>query len=243
MTTEEKAKAYEEALKRAEAAIDIAADKDLVKGVATTIFPELREREDERIKKAILSALRGGINTEKYLEKHGTNYGEVEAWLERQGTGNSHKENEDTCVCSNIEIEDSPNFEVGDWIVDKDGNLFYVYDKSGDMYFLEGNFGAPFAVPVDEQYKYHIWTFEDAKNGDVLSTANEIVLFNEKLDESSFYPYCHIKPADNESGWQFFDDTNDMGVWSSDYFKPAKNATRKMFYHVIEKNGFTTQRY
>lgn len=84
MTQEEKAKAYDEAMKRAEAAINIAADKDLVKGVAITIFPELRESEDERIKKAILSALRGGINTEKYLEKHGTNYGEVEDWLEKQ---------------------------------------------------------------------------------------------------------------------------------------------------------------
>lgn len=84
MTTEQKAKAYDEALKRAEAAIDIAADKDLVKGVAITIFPELKESDDERIKKAILSALRGGIDTEKYLEKHGTNYGEVETWLEKQ---------------------------------------------------------------------------------------------------------------------------------------------------------------
>lgn len=42
---------YEQALKRAKAAIDVAADKDLVKGVATTIFPELRESEDERIRK------------------------------------------------------------------------------------------------------------------------------------------------------------------------------------------------
>lgn len=47
-TIEEKARAYDEALERAKAAIDIAADKDLVKGVATTIFPELRESEDER---------------------------------------------------------------------------------------------------------------------------------------------------------------------------------------------------
>lgn len=53
--------------------------------VLSEVIPELKEEsEDERTKKAILSALRGGINTEKYLEKHGTNYGEVEAWLEKQ---------------------------------------------------------------------------------------------------------------------------------------------------------------
>lgn len=43
-------KKYTEALKRAKAAIDIAADKDLVKGVASTIFPELHKSEDERIR-------------------------------------------------------------------------------------------------------------------------------------------------------------------------------------------------
>lgn len=42
-------KKYNEAVKRAKAAIDVAADKDLVKGVATTIFPELGESEDERM--------------------------------------------------------------------------------------------------------------------------------------------------------------------------------------------------
>ena len=58
MTIEQKAKSYDEALKRAKTAIDIAADKDLVKGVATTIFPELRESEDERIRKALIDGVR-----------------------------------------------------------------------------------------------------------------------------------------------------------------------------------------
>lgn len=45
---------YEQALERAKAAIDVAADKDLVKGVASTIFPELAESEDERIRKQLV---------------------------------------------------------------------------------------------------------------------------------------------------------------------------------------------
>ena len=49
-------KKYNEALKRAEAAIDVAADRELVKGVASTIFPELRESEDERIRKELKEA-------------------------------------------------------------------------------------------------------------------------------------------------------------------------------------------
>ena len=62
MTIEEKARAYDEALKRAKAAIDVAADKDLVKGVATTIFPELRESEDERIRKEIVEFIEWSVD-------------------------------------------------------------------------------------------------------------------------------------------------------------------------------------
>jgi len=58
MTIEEKAKVYDEAVKRAKAAIDVAADKDLVRGVIRTILPELRESEyeseDEKTRKQLI---------------------------------------------------------------------------------------------------------------------------------------------------------------------------------------------
>lgn len=83
MTTEEKAKAYDAALETAKQVISDNCT-EVEKICLECVFPQLRENEDERIRKAILSALRGGIDTEKYLEKHGTNYGEVEDWLEKQ---------------------------------------------------------------------------------------------------------------------------------------------------------------
>lgn len=75
-------KKYNEAQKRAEAAINIAADKDLVKGVATTIFPELRESEDERITRAINNML-PFIPNEAYAN-NGVTKEDVLNWLEKQ---------------------------------------------------------------------------------------------------------------------------------------------------------------
>lgn len=49
MTDKEKAWAYDGALNRAKAAIDNAADKDLVKGIVTTIFPRLREGQENDV--------------------------------------------------------------------------------------------------------------------------------------------------------------------------------------------------
>ena len=62
MTTEQKARAYDEALKRAKAAIDIAADKDLVGGVVRTIFPQIRESEDDRIRKELIEFIKWSVD-------------------------------------------------------------------------------------------------------------------------------------------------------------------------------------
>ena len=98
MTQEEKAKAYDDALKRAKAAIDIAADKDLVKGVATTIFPELRESEDEKIINAIIGSIKDNITLvsvngytkkdmisylEKQKEQKSLNISDASEWLRK----------------------------------------------------------------------------------------------------------------------------------------------------------------
>lgn len=75
-------KKYNEALKRAKAAIDIAADKDLAKGVATTIFPELLESEGERIRKAIISLVHE--NSSAYKSFAGIDICDMLAYLEKQ---------------------------------------------------------------------------------------------------------------------------------------------------------------
>ena len=49
-----------------------------------SIFPELRESEDERMMKAILATIRQGLDTEIVLSNYGLTYDDVEAWLEKQ---------------------------------------------------------------------------------------------------------------------------------------------------------------
>ena len=78
MNIEEKAKAYDEALERARALRNEAIEKEYVVDYIKdyeTIFPELRESDDERIRKEIISALKfandGGVYDKHiaYLEK------------------------------------------------------------------------------------------------------------------------------------------------------------------------------
>ena len=65
MTEKEKAKAYDEALKKASAAHK---DEDRhLKAALERIFPELKESEDNRIKNAILNLLRMWRNCQDYV--------------------------------------------------------------------------------------------------------------------------------------------------------------------------------
>ena len=108
MTIEEKARAYDKAIERAEEIIryykehnrgDEAAIEDL-----ETIFPELAESEDERIRKALIEVF---SNREKYLIDQ--SFGDITVsealvWLEKQG------EQKPT---DKVESK----FKIGDWIV------------------------------------------------------------------------------------------------------------------------------
>ena len=71
MTEKEKAKAYDEALERAK--------KLYSKGITEEIFSELKEDDDERIRKEIISILRNA-----YWTSNKNRFNELVAWLEKQ---------------------------------------------------------------------------------------------------------------------------------------------------------------
>ena len=97
MTEKEKAKAYDEAIERAKKWHNI--PNPLYCNIITEkIFPELKESEDEKIRKEIISILRNA-----YWTSNKNRFNELVAWLEKQGKNSTDK------------IE--PKFKVGDKIV------------------------------------------------------------------------------------------------------------------------------
>lgn len=77
LSIEEKAKAYDEAIERAK---KLQHDNAWV----TSIFPELKESEDEKIRKALIE-LSKEVAQEQFFTNRGTNLQNVLAWLEKQG--------------------------------------------------------------------------------------------------------------------------------------------------------------
>lgn len=78
MTIEEKARKYDDALKRAEAVIKVSQNQKEVYGCITTIFPELAESEDEKIRKTLIRYMASVRDIDGIKGK------DIITWLEKQ---------------------------------------------------------------------------------------------------------------------------------------------------------------
>lgn len=214
MSIEEKAKAYDEALKYARFYYTDG-DEDM-KMMMKTCFPVLvEESEDEKIRKWCISHFKECINVIKDNDEYKEYLSnKVIAWLEKQGeqkpivtpkfrVGDIITDGKDFprctieeideqvyyCDYTNIDIVDAdknwklvehkpadkvePKFKVGDWIVSNGcpncGNSLMRIVKVGLTDYLcrycngQTKYCREF---IDKSY--HLWTIQDAKDGDVL---------------------------------------------------------------------------
>ena len=91
-----------------------------------------------------------------------------------------------------VEIGKKPKFKVGDWITNCDYTWKIVEVKPLD-YILQSQDGNI----VDDTISYvdtnfHLWTVQDAKDGDVLCTPNGNLFIFKKITENRVYSYCGL---------------------------------------------------
>lgn len=99
MTTEEKAKAYDEAIERAKSKIKNDKDHVLYEKDITDIFPALEESEDERIRKALKEYFINSFQNNGIAAICGVHIKDILAWLEKQGEQkNTWSEEDEECA-------------------------------------------------------------------------------------------------------------------------------------------------
>ena len=226
-TIEEKAKAYDKALEKAEKALEVCGtDKCETARQIFSLFPELKESEDERIRKRIL------LSVEKDLMAHknsGCDTKDLEnciAWLGKQG------EQKPT-----YKVE--PKFKVGDWVVsdDKDVHDDYRVCKITKIvdgrYYIEG--GDFISESSLAQYEYRLWTIQDAKDGDVLQLGKVTAIFQEYIGNGNCKCYCSVCDLEFEIPSQG-DDDNSYGCHNA---KPATKEQRDTLMKAMADAGYS----
>jgi len=166
---------YKEALKRAK---EWMAGKyghyisDTPQEIAEFIFPELRESEDERTRKEIISFLKEF----EYDHYRSLDFSSWIAWLEKQSEQRHTGKVE-------------PKFHEGDFIKHNKANLICkVISVNSGSYCVENIETSCRIELFYAEQKFHLWTIKDAKEGDVLAWDNSkcIALFESIFDEDTF---------------------------------------------------------
>jgi hypothetical protein len=222
LSIEQKAKHYDEAIKRAKSKIKNDKDHVLYEDDVIDIFPELKENKKEWIEKIRqeLKSYLGHRKTEQISESDAVHQWIV--WLEKQGEQKSADKVE-------------PKFKVGDWVVLTVGDLSATLqianiDINKELYWFNDGSVLPFA---DEE-NLHLWTIKDANAGDVLYYNDDIiVIFKYFHDDSSFCSYCYI------DGGVFFTSNGRTPVWwMNNVFYPANKEQRDYLFAKMEESGY-----
>ena len=145
---------YEDALKRAKAMVEVAANQKEAKGYVSTIFPELRE--SERIRKGLIA----------FLKRYHTGQGEYQpfdedwiSWLEKQKEGEKE-------VAELFDSTDSYNkgFRAGQEKALQELKEHIKEDKT-QCYAYDAGYAAGFIVGKEQGWKEHkAFVKENSKN-------------------------------------------------------------------------------
>ena len=181
LTIEQKAKAYDEAIERIREWSETKNGYYMPKELCEEIFPELKENEDEKIRKALLRFHKSTIDID------GIKGGDILAWLEKQGDTFTKKDVDDAYLKGisdakqeiEKQSEQKPLFKKGDTVF-WDGEEFDILDVTKDSYDVDG-----YIIPICRQ--------------------NELLLKQKPTDkvEPKFHKGDIIKPKDGgHEPWQ-----------------------------------------
>ena len=189
---------------------------------AEAFFHELKENEDEKIRKAMIK----GLSSCGRKQWGGFEIKAAIAWLEKQG---------EQKPIDKVE----PKFKVGNWYqctkdffgkgVTFDKNTAYYCAKEG---CLQDEYGCHIAIVKDLYDNFKLWTIQDAKEGDVLD-ANGAPFIYKKHDKDYVYFYCGVNLVGE------FIEANGIDTWNSNNkVYPATKEQRDLLFQKMKEAGY-----
>lgn len=192
MTQEEKVKAYDEAIKKAESLYKASEPMSGCNVIIETLFPELKESDNERIRKLLLYHF--GNKTKK--EWNGMPVKDILAWLEKQGDANKeywrgYREGKQEILDKYAELE-----KQGESYTKRDVNDAYLKRITDTKNEIEKQYEASYQIRKD------IATFIFNYRGDIKDRAKWMdylgikVSFIEKQGEQNLIKIPKFKSGD-----------------------------------------------
>lgn len=223
MTLEEKAKRYDEVLLRAKEWHSDDQMGIIFKANLENLFIELKESEDEKIRKELTEFLKnasGGFLDSTIQCK---TFGKWVAWLKKQ--------DEQKPTTDKVE----PKFHVGDWVVQENIGVYKVIEICESWYEVVDSENNHYSISFDNEYMCRRWTIQDAKSGDVLYSldSKRPFIFKHRKPYEQAEVYCGINIYDKFFVWN----TKDC-IITTDKYIPATKEQRDILFQKMKEAGF-----
>ena len=223
------------------------------KYVLESLFPELKESEDERIVKELLTFFRESIHGGHILTNK--EYDSWIAWLEKQGghakfingiqVGDKVTRNEDGVLVNLSQLNRvakklgeqkpadkvEPKFKIGDFIVN-DYCMGRIVEITNDAYLLDTEQGIPFS-----SHSIRLWDItKDAKDGDVLVASDKsLFIYDGSINENGSAGF-HI--AFTEDMDIILNSDDGCGWEEKDSCHPATKEQRNTLFTKMKEAGY-----
>ena len=128
-----------------------------------------------------------------------------------------------------------PKFNVGDWVVDNAGYIWKIKGILNQFYILEdveGGESRPTTEWADDTF--HLWTIQDAEDGDVLQLGKVTAIFKEHISNVSCKCHCSVYNGEFEIPSQN-DDDNCYGCHDT---IPATREQRDLLFAKMKEAGY-----
>lgn len=225
-------KKYKEALERARAL------KEKSKGMILKkwlwgVFPELKESEDERIRRELIEHIKANKEADYVLFKKFSPEDVVINLLEKQGE-NKHTD----------EVESK--FHEGEWIIHQGTeNIYQVVACIDNQYQLKYGDNYTLQKCTDVDRCARLWTIADAKDGDVLQLQHEgmeHVIIYKRLVKKNFHTILSVHCAYDGSTNDFFEDVDSYHCITSERdekeIHPATKEQRDTLFAKMKEVGY-----
>lgn len=214
-TTEEKAQSFDDALERAKSVIEQNPLMEYLKKRIEYIFPELKESEDEKIRKALITKFTKEINDGAKYEIHNIPVESILTWLEKQGKQN-------------------PNPYSGT-AFEYNGHTFGICARDNGVEILfDGELKA--FVSLEKSFIYPIHPQQDLAHKSALEAIKEEKVDNANKVEPKFKVGDEIKKIDEEP--LIITKIDEKGYWSEDLF--ICDFDEECIWDLVRQNAYQT---
>lgn len=206
-----------------------------------TLIPELKKSEDERMKELIIATI--NLYYGEPLEEEAK---QMIAWLEKKSNnidpikkftrdyGNWDYNEKQVNSANKVKLK----FKPGDWIVNNSSKTaFLMKNFAGGYYSFEdtkGSIFSPCLPPLEDEN--HIWTIEDAKDGDILVCKDKPFIYNGKFNSFSIGGYCGIHIDGSFVVEKYAQECN----WSQNKdIKPATKEQRELLFKKMYEADYS----